>query len=273
MTIVSAFLVPGSPLPLLRPDVPAWHAFKQALALAGERLKASRPDVVLLYSTQWFAVLDQVWLTRRRSEDVHVDENWHEFGELPYDIYTDVSLAQACIERCRKEGVNARGADYQGFPIDTGTIVASTSMAFGTLELPVVVASNNLYDDGLATEQLAALAVECAALQGKRLAVVAVGGLSASLFNHDIEPTTDRIENAAEDRLNRHILALLQGSDAQALRRELSDYAKEAKVDMGLKHLHFLLGALGGRYTGADVLHYGALYGSGAAVVELFGAG
>ena len=93
MSIVSAFIVPGSPLPELRSDVPGWHQFKQAMRQAGTALKASKPDVVLVYSTQWFAVLDEIWLTRRCSQDVHVDENWHEFGELQYDLYSDVDLA------------------------------------------------------------------------------------------------------------------------------------------------------------------------------------
>lgn len=269
MTLVSAFLVHGSPLPQLCPDVPNWQRFQQAMRQAGAALRASRPDVVLVYSTQWFAVLDEIWLTRRRSEDIHVDENWHEFGELAYDLYSDVNLANACIEACRAQGVNARGADYQGFPIDTGTIVASTALGVGSEELPLVVASNNLYDNAEATEKLAAIAVACAAEQGKRVAVVGIGGLSGSLFTKPIETQDDRIVHAEEDAWNRKVLALIEAGDVDALREVLPAYAAEARVDMGFKHFHWLLGALGGRFRGATVHHYGALYGSGAAVVEL----
>lgn len=269
MTIVSAFLVPGSPLPQLRADVPGWHQFQLAMQQAGAALRASRPDVVLIYSTQWFAVLDEIWLTRRRSEDIHVDENWHEFGELPYDLYSDVTLANACIEACKAQGVQARGADYQNFPIDTGTIVASTALGIGSEALPLVVASNNLYDNGEATEKLAAIAVACAAEQGKRVAVVGVGGLSGSVFTTHIEPANDRIVRAEEDEWNRKVLALIEAGDCAALRDVLPAYAKEARVDMGFKHFHWLLGALGGHFQGGKVHHYGAIYGSGAAVVEL----
>ncbi|MCD1648639.1 tRNA U-34 5-methylaminomethyl-2-thiouridine biosynthesis protein [Marinobacter adhaerens] len=268
MTIVSAFLVPGSPLPQLRPDAPNWQQFQTAMTQAGEALKASRPDVVLIYSTQWFAVLDEIWLTRRRSKDTHVDENWHEFGELPYDLYSDVTLANACIEACRGQGVHARGADYEGFPIDTGTIVATTALGIGTEGLPVVVASNNLYDDAEATEKLAAIAVSCAAEQDKRVAVVGVGGLSGSVFTTHLEPEDDRIVNSEEDAWNRKVLALIEAGDTASLREVLPAYAKEARADMGFKHMHWLLGALGGRFQGASVLHYGPIYGSGAAVIE-----
>ncbi|MBA1291625.1 DODA-type extradiol aromatic ring-opening family dioxygenase [Pseudomonas japonica] len=269
MTLVSALLVPGSPLPQLRPDVPNWRRFTLAMQQAGEALRASRPDVVLIYSTQWFAVLDEIWLTRQRSEDIHVDENWHEYGELPYDLYSDVALASACIEACRAQGVHARGADYQGFPIDTGTIVASTALGVGSEALPLVVASNNLYDNAEATEKLAAIAVACAAEQGKRVAVVGIGGLSGSLFTKPIEPSDDCIVHAGEDAWNRKVLALMEAGDVDSLREVLPAFAAEARVDMGFKHFHWLLGALGGRFKGATVHHYGALYGSGAAVVEL----
>lgn len=268
MTIVSAFLVPGSPLPHLRPDVDSWRQFKVAMENVGEKLRASKPDVVLIYSTQWFAVLDEIWLTRHRSLDVHVDENWHEFGELPYDIHTDVDLANACIESCRAAGVNARGADYESFPIDTGTIVACNALKVGTPELPVVVASNNLYDNQAATEKLAALAVACISEKGKRIAVIGVGGLSGSVFTTAIDPVEDRVVKKVEDDCNKKILSLMESGNIQALREALNSYAKEARAEMGFKHFHWLLGALDGHFKGAIVHHYGAIYGSGAAVVE-----
>ncbi|MEM5318470.1 tRNA U-34 5-methylaminomethyl-2-thiouridine biosynthesis protein [Paraburkholderia sp. JHI869] len=268
MSIVSAFLVPGSPLPTLRPDVQVWNQFNLAMQRAGASLKESRPDVVMMYSTQWFAVLDEIWLTRKRSQDIHVDENWHEFGELSYDLYSDVELANLCIQSCEKQGIHARGADYQNFPIDTGTIVASNSMGIGGESLPLVVASNNLYDNGQATEKLAAVAVACAKEQGKRVAIVGVGGLSGSVFTKDIDPSTDRIVKPEEDEWNRRMLGLFESGDCTSIRDLMPAYIKEARVDMGFKHFNWILGGLGGSFAGATVHHYGALYGSGGAVVE-----
>ncbi|MFR0713602.1 tRNA U-34 5-methylaminomethyl-2-thiouridine biosynthesis protein [Enterobacterales bacterium BD_CKDN230030183-1A_HGKHYDSX7] len=269
MTIVSAFLVPGSPLPHLRSDVESWNKFKLAMENVGQALRASKPDVVLIYSTQWFAVLDEIWLTRKRSTDVHVDENWHEFGELPYDIHSDVELANACIDACRSAGVNARGADYESFPIDTGTIVACNALRIGTPDLPVVVASNNLYDDPAATRKLAGLAVSRLSEKGKRVAIVGVGGLSGSVFTTTIEPSDDHIVKETEDEWNLKVLNLIQEGSNGELLEVLKTYAKEARVEMGFKHFHWLLGALGEHFKGANVHHYGAIYGSGAAVVEL----
>lgn len=49
---------------------------------------------------------------------------------------------------------------------------------------------------------------------------------------------------------------------------EVANFARQAKADMGFKHLAWLLGALGGRYHKAVVHAYGATWGAGAAVIE-----
>ncbi len=268
MAVVSAFLIPGNPLPCLKPEALAWGRLASAMQRAGRALAASRPDAVLLYSTQWFAVLDQQWLTRRRSQGVHVDENWYEHGDLPYDIHVDTELAHACVAASPKVGVHARGINYDHFPIDSGTISACTLLRIGTESEPVVVASNNLYHDPDTTEKLAAMAVQCAVEQGKRVAVVGVGGLSGSLFRTEIDPSTDRIVEPEEDRWNQQILRLIESGDTTQLRQLIPEYVREARVDMGFKHFHWVLGALRGRFMGARVHGYGPLYGSGGAVVE-----
>lgn len=266
MTVVSAFLVPGSPLPQLRPDVAPWGRLRDAMSAAGKALAESKPDCVLVYSTQWFAVLDQLWVTRQRSTGLHVDENWHEFGEQTFDLVSDTATAQRCVEGCRAAGIHARGVDYDQFPIDTGTITATTLMGFGNAETPVVIAANNLYHSAEQTEQLGGIASAAAA--GKRVAVVGIGGLSNNMFRESIDLAADRILSEADDTWNRRLLALMEGGDIDGLRQALPSYAAEARADMGMKHFHWLLGAMGGGFKSATVRAYAPLYGSGGAVVE-----
>lgn len=268
MTVVSAFMVPGSPLPQLRGDVPAWGRFAAALRAAGRSLGESKPDVVLVYSTQWMAVLDQLWIARALSSGVHVDENWHEYGEQKFDIHTDVALANSCVDACRSEGIHARGVDYDQFPIDTGTITAATLMSFGTPALPIVAAANNLYHSAQQTEALGGLAARAVQAKGKRVAVIGIGGLSYSMFREPVDLAEDHLYSEADDRWNRRILALIEAGDIQALRELIPKYADEARVDMGFKHFFWVLGALQGKFKGAKVHEYGPLYGSGGAVVE-----
>ena len=268
MPVVSAFLVPGSPLPKLKPEVLPWGRLAAACQRAGRALVASRPDAVLVYSTQWLAVLDQQWLTRRRSQGIHVDENWYEFGDLPYDVHADTELAHACIAGSARLGVHSRGVNYDAFPLDTGTIVASDLLEIGSAERPLVVASNNLYHDGATTEKLGALAAACADEQGKRVAVVGVGGLSGSLFRTEIDIRGDRIATPDDDKWNQRVLQLIESGDVAQLRSVLPEFCAQARADMGFKHFHWILGALKGRFGGARVHAYGPTYGSGAAVVE-----
>ena len=268
MPVVSAFLVPGSPLPLLKPESLAWGRLAAAMQRAGRALEASRPDAVLVYSTQWLAVLDQQWLTRKRSSGVHVDDNWYAYGDLPYDIHADTELAHACVAGSPRQGVHARGVNYDGFPIDTGTIVACSLLGFGGADRPVVVASNNLYHSAEVTEQLGALAAACADEQSKRVAVVGIGGLSGSLFRNEIDPRADRIASSEDDKWNQRMLQLIESGDVAQLRRVAPGFAKQARADMGFKHFHWILGALKDRFAGARVHGYGPVWGSGAAVVE-----
>jgi 2-aminophenol/2-amino-5-chlorophenol 1,6-dioxygenase subunit alpha len=268
MPVVSAFLVPGSPLPKLRSEVPALGRIADSIRQAGRALADSRPDVVLLYSTQWLAVLDQQWLTRQHSVGVHVDENWYEFGDLDFDIRVDTDLAEACVTGSPSIGINARGVNYEGFPLDSGTIVATSLLGVGGSDCPLVVGSNNLYHDAATTEKLGAMAAACADAQGKRVAVVGVGGLSGAVFRTEIDLHDDKIASATDEEWNQRVLKLIEAGDADQLRSVVPDFAKQARADMGFKHFYWVLGALQGRFSGATIHAYGPLYGSGGAVIE-----
>ncbi len=267
-TVVAAFLVPGTPLPLLRPDAPGWKALFEGCEAAARSLEKARPDVLLVYSTQWVAVLDQLWQTRPRVRGIHVDENWHAFGDLAYDFDVDAELAQACIDQSDDVGVRSKPVNYDRFPIDTGTIVAA-NLLNPESRWPLAVASNNLYHDGALTGRLAALAVQCAADQGKRVALIGVGGLSGAVHRREIDPAEDSFAGDADDHWNRRLLDALIAGDASQLRALLPDYAANARADMGMKHLEWLLGGMGAQWCGAYVHAYGPVWGSGAAVVEL----
>lgn len=266
MSLVSAFLLPGNPLPLLKPSNPPWGKLAAGAAAAGKALQASKPDVLLIYSTQWIAVLDELWQTRPHSTGLHVDENWYEYGDLEINLRADVDLAKACIAAATAAGIRSRAVDYSDFPIDSGTIAANAFVnRDGTI--PVVIAANNVYHDFAKTEMIGRIAAEQAALQGKRVAVLAVGGLSGSYFDHDIDIADDKIVRPEDDKANLALLDLMKSGDQKALRDHIPAYAKATKGDMGMKHLAWLLGATGG-FKGATVHAYGATYGAGAAVVE-----
>lgn len=265
--VVAAFLVPGSPLPMLVRDNAAWKPIADGYAAARTALAAAKPDVILLYSTQWFAVLDALWQGRPRISGQHVDENWHEYGSMRYDLRIDTNLAKACVTSANEAGIKSRLVDYEGFPIDSGTIAAMHFLN-PHKDIPVLIAANNLYHDWETTARLAQIAVEQAIAQGKRVAVIGVGGLSGTIFREVIDIAQDRIANQNDDTWNHEVLRLMEQGKVEELTGEVPQYAREAKVDMGFKHLAWILGAAAGRVRGAKVHAYGPTYGAGAAVVE-----
>jgi 2-aminophenol/2-amino-5-chlorophenol 1,6-dioxygenase alpha subunit len=267
MTLVAAFLVPGHPLPFLQPQRKPFQPISAGYAAARERLRAARPDVVVAYSTQWIAVLDELWQTRPRLQGVHVDENWYDYGDLDFDMQIDRDLAQACVTGSKEIGVSAKDVDYEDFPIDTGAIVMANSLD-PEHRLKYVLASNNLYHDGATTARLAEMAVQHAQGQGKRVALVGVGGLSGTIFRQRIDLDEDHIASEQDDACNRALLSTLESGDAGKVQEMMADYIPKAKPDMGMKHLSWLLGGMGPRYVGATVLGYGPAYGTGQAVVE-----
>ncbi|MFT5350217.1 MAG: 2-aminophenol/2-amino-5-chlorophenol 1,6-dioxygenase alpha subunit, partial [Gammaproteobacteria bacterium] len=214
MTVVSAFLLPGSPLPYVQRDNPPWGKLADAMDEAGKALAASSPDTIVVYSTQWIAVLDQLWQTRAQLKDVHVDENWHEYGDLPFEINTDTELAEACVAATNEEGIKAKGVDYDKFPIDTGTIVAANFLNPDN-KCRFVIGANNLYHDWQMTEQLGRIAATQADKLNRKIAVVVVGGLSGSIFRHTINISEDHIASAQEDEWNQKMLKLMEQGDVK----------------------------------------------------------
>lgn len=267
MAVVAAFLVPGHPLPLLKPDNRPWVPLMRGYAAAASALDEARPDVVVAYSTQWIAVLDELWQTRSRLTGLHVDENWYEFGDLPFDISIDTALAHACVQGSKEIGVNAKAVDFADFPVDTGTIVMANSLD-PKRRLKFVLAANNLYHDWDTTTRLGAMAVRKANEQGKRVALVGVGGLSGAIFRTEIDIEKDRLASSDDDAWNRKLLSVLEAGTGNQTKDVLGEYVKVAKPDMGMKHLAWVFGGLGEQYARGKVLGYGPAYGSGAAVVQ-----
>ncbi len=267
MTVVSAFMIPGSPLPYVQADNPPWGRLADAMKTAGESLAASKPDAIVVYSTSWFAVLDQLWQTKPHLKGVHVDENWHEYGELPFDIHIDTKLAEVAIQESNDAGIKSKGVNYDQFPIDTGTIVASNFLNPGN-KLPLMITSNNLYHDWATTETLGQISAKAADRLGKKIAVVVIGRLSGAFYRHTINISEDKVVSEQDDQWNKKILDLLGQGATDVFLQTCPEYAEKAKVEMGFKHMAFLKGALGEQFQGGKVHAYEPIYGSGAAVIE-----
>jgi 2-aminophenol/2-amino-5-chlorophenol 1,6-dioxygenase alpha subunit len=263
VTVVGAALVPGMPQLTAAEPARSWTELATATRTVGDRLRALDVQAVLLLSTQWFTVLGHQVQCDERVRGRRTDENWYryDYGHLDYDLRIDVPLAHAWADEIDAAGLQARRTRYDGFPIDTGTVTASRLLDPDGRGRWAIV-SCNLYADPSAMATVAAAGVRAAG--DRRVAVVAVSGLSTGLIPRWITPDQDRFENGEHDRWNRKVLDAIQaGADVPGL---VTEYARAAQVDSQFRAYPFLAGS--GAVDGpGEVLAYGPIWGTGGAVV------
>jgi 2-aminophenol/2-amino-5-chlorophenol 1,6-dioxygenase alpha subunit len=266
-TIQRAYLVPGLPHLVSHQAVESWEALRRALQQTGEQIKALQPDVLVLYSTQWISVLGHSFQTNPNPKGLHVDENWYEMGDFPFNLRVDAALSTRAAEVASSLGLATKTVNYEGFPLDTGALVALRFLD-PTSAVPVSIVSCNIYagqEDSLTLGRAMRQAIE---ESGKRAIVVACTALSAHFFTEEIDPHTDHISRAGDEVWNRRVLGLIaQGKNVEVLTIS-ADYAQAAGADMGFKAFAWLMGVSDTPATQGNVLAYGPIWGTGAAVVE-----
>lgn len=265
--IEGALLVPGmSHVLSARPD-PSWARLRAAAEAAGTELR-DRVDAWLLMSTQWFTVLGFQFQVRPHLAGTHVDDNWYDtdHGEHRYDLRVDGDLVGRWADATAAAGADVHRTDVEGFPMDTGTLTA-LRLVDPDGALPVAMASMNLYAGPEAMVQVGETARRAVEASGKRVGVVVASGLSAGVRQEWLRPGQDDLSDAAHDRWNREILDLLAVGDLDGALARREDYARQASVDSQFRALTFLAGtgAVGGR---AEIMEYGPIWGTGAAVVR-----
>lgn len=258
--------VPGLPH-LLRPDLnEGYGKLAQACRDLGSEFKRRGVSRILYYSTQWLSVLGQSVQARPRVSGLHVDENWYDIASLNFDFEIDSGLVENLILNSRQAGFQVRAVDYEGFPIDTGTIVANTLL--NNSGLKTAMYSCCVYSDYLETVKIGALAADAAMKLDGKTAIVAVSGLSGRYFTDSIDYKSDAIRESIDDQWNQKLLAAMNDGLWQKLAAMRDEYTRCTKADMGLKALAFLEGA-GACRPGRRLVTkaYGAIYGTGAAVM------
>ena len=270
MIIEKAFLVPGLPHPLLASEQsPAWMRLKKAYEELALEIEKSEADLILYYSTQWLSVLGYTFQADPKPEWVHVDPNWHEYGSLPYSFSVDTDFAKIYAEEVKKEGHHTMLANYRGFPVDTGTIVAQKFLnPKNTFKAAMV--SCNMYAEKQETVAVGKAAARALERSGKKAIAVLVSSLSSRFFIQDIDPKKDHISSAKDDEWNKKICELLGEGRLEDTAQVAREFAREANGDMGFKGIWWL-SALCGEHNdfSGKVYAYEPVWGSGAALVSL----
>jgi len=265
-----AYIVPGQPHPLLAPDRnDGWARLRQAYEHVGREIEKSGAELILLYSTQWFSVIGHLFQTDPQPKWVLVDQNWYEFGEIPYEVRIDPKFGELYCRLCKEHGMQAATVNYRGFPIDTGTVVALKLLTPNNA-IPASVVSCNIYAEREETRALGFAARAAIERYGKKTIVVVVTNLSNRYEVAEIDPAHDRISSQKDDEWNRKILEMLGEGRLEDVAQVAREFGREANADMGFKAIWWL-GAVMGEHNKYDgkVWEYAPVWGTGNAIVEL----
>ena len=264
-----AYIVSGLPHVLLAPQRDAgWQRLNDAYAEVRKELEASDTEVLLFFSTQWMSVLGHMIQGDATPSGVYVDQNWHDLGSVPYSFEVDTDLAARLAEGCAGIVDTVKLVDYEGFPIDPGTIVAQQLLNPNNRCLAAMV-SCNIYSDKAESVSYGRVCREAIAASPRVVTPVLVTSLSHRFHTVDVDGS-DFIATPEQDQANRKVLELLSSSGLHTVCDRMDELAEQCGADMGLKGFAWLSGLLGNdRIRHTEILGYEPIWGTGGCVVRM----
>ncbi len=270
--VIKGYVLPGLPHLLLTPEAnPGWQKIRSAMDKVRDEIAKSEADVLMIYSTYWPSVIGHQILARPEAEWVHVDEQFHAVGSIPYKIKADRELALTYVEMAKARNLQAREINYHGFPIDTGSVVVS-KIVNPDNRIPCVVVSSNVYSDRAETIVLGKAARDALLKQKKKAIAIVVTSLSNRIHDKVTAPQDDKIHSLKDQEWNQKFLEFLGEGRLEDVSQLSRQFHKEARVHKvgNFKPFWWLASVMGQNnlYAG-NVMEYQPVYGSGAAVVSL----
>ena len=270
--IVESFVVPVHPHTVLAPEQnKGWNRLRQAYDEAAKIITDSGADLLIIYSTTWPSIIGHQLISDPNPEWVMVDHDFHELGSINYSFNIDAEFAELWNAENKTRGLQSRCVNYQGFPIDVGSVVALTLLNPDN-KIPAVIVSSNVYADRSETTVLAKACRDIVKKTGRKAVAITAMSLSNRMFTEHIDPKDDKIHSLKDDEWNRKILEFLgEGrlEDVGQLSRTIQQQIRVQKV-VNFKPMWWLSAMNENRnnLTG-NVLAYEAVHGAGCAVVNL----
>ena len=270
--IVESFVVPVHPHTVLAPEQnEGWKRLRQAYDDAAKIITDSGADLLIIYSTTWPSIIGHQLISDPNPEWVMVDHDFHDLGSINYSFNIDAEFAELWNTENKARGLQSRCVNYQGFPIDVGSVVALTLLNPDN-KIPAVIVSSNVYADRSETTVLAKACRDIVEKTGRKAVAITAMSLSNRMFTEHIDPKNDKIHSLKDDEWNRKILEFLgEGrlEDVGQLSRTIQQQIRVQKV-VNFKPMWWLSAMNENRnnLTG-NVLAYEAVHGAGCAVVNL----
>ena len=270
--IVESFVVPVHPHTVLAPEQnEGWNRLRQAYDDAAKIITDSGADLLIIYSTTWPSIIGHQLISDPNPQWVMVDHDFHDLGSINYSFNIDAEFAELWNAENKSRGLQSRCVNYQGFPIDVGSVVALTLLNPDN-KIPAVIVSSNVYADRSETTVLAKACRDIVKKTGRKAVAITAMSLSNRMFTEHIDPKDDKIHSLKDDEWNRKILEFLgEGrlEDVGQLSRTIQQQIRVQKV-VNFKPMWWLSAMNENRnnLTG-KVLAYEAVHGAGCAVVNL----
>lgn len=269
MTVVARALVSTAPQ-LLRPELNSgYRGLVGGLNSLQTEFVQAGVERIVYWSTQWISVLGQMFQAGSDLTGTHVDENWHEFCELPFQFNVDQGLAADLCAKAAGEGFPGQCIDYRGFPVDTATILAERYLNPG--KMPVTMVACNVYCDAEKTKTFARKMTEVLEARKEKIALVAVSQLTTSYHSVSVDLREDFIRGDAENQFVSDFVRAVTTGDWSGLSQRVNQNGAKLRTDMGLKVLSWLEGSMPtGKFDRPwNVLATGPLYGASGIVARL----
>lgn len=250
------FFDPESAAPVFRPVV-------QGLSALGEEVARLRPDAMIVASAHWFTTFHHyVAGPPRLAGTLTATEAPDLVRNVPYDYPGDPALARALVEAGQRAQVSTVFTDESTLPLDYGFVIPLRYLT-PRADVPLVPISLCHLADLAETLRWGRAIGRAVRAAPKRVILAVTGALSYRLVR-GAERWPEPELRALDDRM----MDLFATGDLPGLERSLGDFARDAQVEAGGRHLALLIGALGDGYRGR-ILGYGPSSGSGNAVVTL----
>lgn len=249
--IAAVGLVPSSPALHLVPGAPAWQGLREGMKALSAHIAQERPDAIIILSTT--PVASHVGKPSARLSGALRDSEVGQLGDVVFDVPLDVALG----EKLKSAGLRVHQPTRAEEMTDAAAIAALTQLD-PNRRIPAVIL--DVTDSDARVAETLRQVVEAS---GQRVAVVAVSGLSGSARRPDLNSDPGNLSSLQNDQANRQILGWFQtgssGGDMQML-------AMQNEVECGGTVLDIALRLASGP---AKVHSYGAIFGAGAAVLEI----
>ena len=271
--VLKGFVLPGLPHPLLAAEKrPAWMKIRKAYEKVAREVEELNPDIILIYSTYWASILGHQIQALSKPKWTLVDEEWHDLGSIPYEFDIDVDFAKAYHESNLERGLKSRLTAYEGFPIDTGSVVC-LKLINPKNKFKAGIVSSNIYSDRSEQIILGKAAGDALKKQNKRAVVISISSLSNRYSIIDPDDCPDKISSQKDEEWNLKFLEFLgkgRLEDVSQLSRQFHREARVTKKVVNYKPFWWLAAVMGetNAYEG-EVYEYQPIQGTGAAVVGL----